>query len=183
MAQLFSLGIMRVLLFISALLLFGCTKTHQKAEPPVVIKPCILDEVLQRAEFADAIKQAERDLPDDKWKDTPWRMNNSRDRREFTVATNVLATVEPKFSKMSVTELVHALKVVPHPNLGDFGGVAGYVYVIGNSDIIKQIKSRPKDELRVLPSLADDRLEVYDGPQGSGDTLDMLIHWEILHDR
>jgi hypothetical protein len=174
---------MRVLVFISALLLFGCTKPQQKAEPPVVIQPCILDKALQRAEFAEAIKQAERDLPDDKWRDKPWRMNESRDRREFAVATNILATVEPKFSQMSVTELVHALKISPRLAPEDFGGVAGYVYEIGNAEIIKQIQSRPKDELSVLPSLADDKVEVYEGPQGPGDTLGDLIHWRILKDR
>src|SRR5262245_13209960 len=168
---------MRVLLFIWALLVFGCSAAHKPSEPAVVIPSTIFDEALHRPEFAEAIKQAERDLPDDKWQDKPWRENISRDRREFAVATNILATVEPKFRHMSVTELVHSLKVVPRVAPDDFVGVAGYVYVIGNMDIIKQIQSRPKDEWRVLPSLADDKVQVYEGPQGPGDTLDTLIHW------
>jgi hypothetical protein len=175
---------MRALLLISALLMFGCSASHKQTDqPPVAIRPCILDEALQRSEFAEAIKQAERDLPDDRWQDKPWRENISRDRRAFAVATNILATVEPKFSQLSVTELIHALKVVPRISGEDFLGVAGYVYVIGNSEIIKQIQSRPKDELSVLPGLADDKVEVYEGPQGPGDTLDALINWRILKDR
>src|SRR4051794_30281546 len=118
---------MRVLLFISALLMFGCSASHKQTEQPVAIPPCILDEAFQRPEFAAAIKQAERDLSDDTWHDKPWHRNFSRDRREVAVATNILATVEPKFSQMSVTELVHALKVVPRISGEDFEGVAGYV--------------------------------------------------------
>jgi hypothetical protein len=175
---------MRVLLLISALFVFGCSASHKQTEqPPVAIQPCILDEALQRSEFAEAIKQAERDLPDDKWQDKPWRANISRARREVAVSTNILATAEPKFSQMSVTELIHALKVVPRIGGDDFVGVAGYVYTIGNAEIIKQIQSRPKDELSVLPGLANDKMEVYEGPQGPGDTLDDLVHWRILKDR
>ena len=143
----------------------------------------MLDAALQQPEVADVIKQAERDLPDDTWQDKPWRANVSRTEREYEVATNILATFEPKFSQMTVAELIHALKVVPYPSLDDFRGVAGDVYEMGNRAIIRQIKSRPAEELRVLPGLADDKLEVYEGPQGPGDTLFSLIHWEILHDK
>jgi hypothetical protein len=174
---------MRAFLAISALLLCGCGESNQKAEPPVVIHPTILDEALARPEYADAIKQAERTLPDDHWNTGPMHMNLSREDREASVATNILATIEPKFSQMSVTELVHSLKVSARLTGEDFGGVAGYVYEIGNIDIIKQIQSRPKDELRVLPSLADDKVEVYDGSQGAGYTLDEVIHYKILKDR
>ncbi len=111
------------------------------------------------------------------------RMNLSRERREMSVATNILATVEPKFGQMSVIELIRALKVVPLLSGKDFGGVAGYVYEIGNIEIIKQIQSRPKEEWRVLPSLADDKVEVWDGPNGRGYTLAQMIHLEILHDK
>jgi hypothetical protein len=181
--ELDSLGIMRIALVISALLLCGCGASHQQTQSPVVIPPTILDEALARPEYADAIKQAERTLPDDQWNNSPMHMNLSRERREMSVATNILATIEPKFSQMSVTELVHTLKVEPRLSGEDFGGVAGYVYEIGNIEIIKQIQSRPKDELRVLPSLADDKVEVYEGSQGPGATLDELIHYRILKDR
>jgi len=174
---------MRALLAISALLLCGCGASNQKTEPPVVIHPTILDEALARPEYADDIKQAERTLPDDHWNTSPMHMNLSREDREISVATNILATVEPKFSQMSVTELIHSLKISPRLTLEDFGGVAGYVYEDGNIDIIKQIQSRPKDEWRVLPSLADDKVEVYDGTQGAGYTLAEVIHLEILHDK
>ena len=101
----------------------------------------------------------------------------------MSVATNILATVEPKFTRMSVTELVHSLKVVPHLSGEDFGGVACYVYEIGNHDILVEIKSRSKAELEVLPSLADDRVEVWEGSQGPGYTLAEWIHWRILQDK
>jgi len=65
----------------------------------------------------------------------------------------------------------------------DISGVSERVFDFGNTMIKSEIKSRPKSELDVLPSLADGRVWIYTGIQGPPETLDSLIHWEILHDR
>jgi hypothetical protein len=150
----------RATLIILALLLCGCGESHQQTKPPVIPQSTILDKALARPEYAEAIKQAERTLPDDEWNNDPMHMNLSREQREMSVATNILGTVEPRLKQMTVTELVHSLKIVPRLSYGDFGGVACYVYEIGNHEILLEIKSRPKAELEVLPSLADDQVEV-----------------------
>ena len=49
--------------------------------------------------------------------------------------------------------------------------------------IIAEIQSRPRSELTALPSLADQWLDLYEGPQGPGDSLDFVIHYRILKDR
>jgi hypothetical protein len=54
-----------------------------------------LDDALANPVYAEAIKQAERDLPDDKWMTTPFRANQSRAGRVYSVGTNILAGVEP----------------------------------------------------------------------------------------
>ena len=174
---------MRSAILMSVLLFCGCSASLHQSESPVIPQSTILDKTLARPEYTDAIKQAERDLPNDNWKEKPWRMNESRGDREFNIATNILASIEPKFRHMNVTELVRALKVTPRPSPEDFEGVSGYVYELGNEKIIAEIQSRPKDEWRVLPSLADDKVEVYEGPQGPGDSLASLINWRILHDQ
>jgi hypothetical protein len=175
---------MRIALVMSALLICGCGASHHHAAPPVIPQSTILDEALAKPEYADAIKQAERDLPDDMLRDIPWHMNVSREGREFQVATNILARIEPKLKRMSVMELVRSLKVEDWMlQTNDFSGVSEKVFKLGNTMITSEIKSRPKSELEVLPSLADGRVWIYTGVQGPPDTLDSLIHWEILHDR
>jgi len=181
--SLMPMGMRLGLIFCACLALFGCHKPAPKVWTPPVIPPCILDDALQRPEFADAIKQAEQVYPDDIWGTKPWRINESQDRREYAVATNVLAVVEPKFSHMTVTELVRALKLIPSPGVEQFDGVSGYVYEIGNHEIVKEIEARPKNELGVLAGMADDKVEIYDGPQGFSETLDAWIHLDILKDR
>jgi hypothetical protein len=72
--------------------------------------------------------------------------------------------------RLSVTELIGSLKVVPYPDgllTNSFSGVCGYVYRDGNLMIIREIKSRSKIELAVLPGLANDTVAIWTGPQGS----------------
>ena len=165
---------------ILVLLAWGCAAPHQRgALPP----PGILDKALHKAAYADAIRQAERDLPTDEWHDTPWRYNITRGQREWAVARQILAEISPEAKKMSVTQLVRSLKVTSRFAPDDFGGVAGCVYQSGNAMLIAEIQSRPESELKVLPSLTDEWLDLYEGPQGPGDSLDFVIHYRILKDR
>jgi hypothetical protein len=161
-------------------LVCGCTATHPRGTLP---PPGVLDRVVSNAAYADAIKQAERDLPGDEWIGPPMRHNASRSRREGAVAQGMLAEVSPELKRMSVTQLVRSLKVTSRFAPDDFAGVAGCVYQSGNAMIIAEIQARPKSELKVLPSLGDQWLDVYEGPQGPGDSLDFVIHDRILKDR
>ncbi len=177
---------MRTIVAIWALLICGCDRPHPSAEVAkahVWQKTTILDEVLLSPEYVDAIKQAECDLPDDEWRDKPWRMNLSRERREHPLATRMLADIQPKLKSMSVTELVQGLKLLTYPEgvlTNSFGGVAYYVYRDGNLMIIQEIKLRPKKDLLVLTNLADDKVVVWEGSQGPCATLADVIHHRIL---
>jgi hypothetical protein len=146
----------------------------------VALPASILDEVLRTPEFSNAVAQAERDLPSDYWEHTPFRYNSSRARREAEVARTMLAEIEPRLKTMGVTDLVRALKVYDYPMLNTIPGVAGYVYLYGNQMIIGEIKSRPTSELAVLPGLADDKLQVYEGEQGYLNKLSQVIYFQIL---
>ena len=182
-AQLDSLAIMRGALIITALLLCGCGPSNRQTESSVIAQPTILDEVLAKPEYAEAIKQAESDLPADERRDKPWPINDSRSRRESSVAQKMLAEIQPRLERMSVTELIRSLKVTPRLSGASFEGVSADVYSGGNRMIIAEIQSRPKYELAVLPSLADASVDVWEGIQGPGATLAELIHYRILHDK
>jgi hypothetical protein len=138
----------------------------------------ILDGALEKPEYAEATKQAERDLPGDKWTDKPWHMNVSQDEREHQLTMKILDELEPQFKRMSVTELVRAFKVVPNSPAGvliNVGHVQESVYFNGNMEIMKEIKSRPKEELKVLPNLADDSFVIFLRPQGPMMTLSDFV--------
>jgi hypothetical protein len=121
-------------------------------------------------------------LPTDEWKEEPFHRNDSRERREMALAAKVLDGVKPGLRKMDVTALVKSLKVFPYLGslTNDISGVAYYVYRDGNQMIINELRSRPKSELQVLNQLADDKVEVFEGAQGPGDTLAELIKHRIL---
>lgn len=168
---------MRIVIIILCLVLCGCTSPHR---PAAASSRGILDEVLAKPAHASAVQQAERDLPADEWEDTPYRHNVSRFQRESAVALAMLRETAPKLKKMSVTELVRSLKVTSRDDLGGFNGVAGDVFEWGNAMIIAEIQLRPKEELKVLSGLAEENVVVYEGTQGPGDTLAMLIHSRLL---
>ena len=141
-----------------------------------------LDEVLTKSEYAGAIRQAERDLPDDRWDGANGHYNVSRSGRESAVASKILADIKPSVRNMSVSQLMQSLKVVSYPTgilTNDFFGVRGDVYARGNFMIIKEIKSRPKSELAVLPSFADERVAIWTGPDGSVTTLTDFVEYDV----
>ena len=150
-----------------------------KQSHPAATQYTILDEALAKPEYADAIKQAERDLPDDEWADKPFRQNMSREQRDYRVATNILAEIEPKLKQLSVTELVRSLKIEYSPAVDVTNNpteVAEDVYLDGFDMIKTEIQSRPKKDLEVLPSLADDRVWLFTGSQGPPETLESFVH-------
>lgn len=170
---------MRATLILSALLLCGCGVSHQQAKPPAVTQYTIFDEALAKPEYAYAIKQAERDLPDDEWANKAFRQNMSREQRDYRVATNILAEIEPKLKQMSVTELIQSLRVDYSPAFdvtNDPTDVAEDVYLVGFDMVKKEIQSRPKKELEVLPGLADGNVLLDTGEQGPPETLESFVH-------
>lgn len=161
----------------------GCGEKPGRDTRGVLPPPGILDHTLVKASYSNTIAEAERDLPTDEWNDKPWRFNVTRFHREWAVAQKMLEEISPELKKMTVAQLVRSLKVTSRFAPDDFGGVAGCVYESGNAAIISEIQSRPKEELGVLPSLADPWLDVWEGPQGPGDSLEIIIHYRILKDR
>ena len=162
-------GQMRSAFMVSVLLLCGCGTTHPAAKPDPAAQETVFDVALAEPRYSDAIRQAEREVPGDERIDKPFPANVSRERREYQVATNILAELKPKLKQMSVTELVLSLKIESAPGVvvsNDFSGVASDVYVGGYNMIKKEILSRPKKQLQVLPGLADGSVWLYTGPQG-----------------
>src|SRR2546426_1098859 len=100
----------------SLLLLCACNNSPQTPPPAQLASPqaTLLDEVLVSPAFSNEISQAERDLPDDKWEQQPYRFNASRAQREIKVADMMLQDIKPKLKQLTVTELVRALKVLPY---------------------------------------------------------------------
>jgi hypothetical protein len=170
---------MRGIFVILVLLVCGCASTHQ----PVSSRRTILDDVLTKGEYADAVRQAERDLPGDEWIDFKGHRNASRSTREQAVAFKMLADIKPTVEAMSVTQLVQSLKVVPYPAgilTNDFSGVCGDVYELGNLMITKEIKSRPKSQLESLSGLADDQVVIWTGPEGPVTTLTEFVKYDVF---
>ncbi len=172
-----------LLIFAAALLLCSCKDSPRSTEPRIIFPHTFLDDVLAEPQYAEEIKKAERDLPDDEWSNDPFRDNVSRNHREIGVAERMLAQIQPRVKKMTVTDLFKSLKVFPRAAAMSFPGVAYYLYRDGNRMIVEEIRSRPKNELGVLPGLADENWIVWDGAQGSLNSLEELIHFEILNDR
>ena len=173
---------MRTTFILSALLLCGCTVSRQAANPSAPSQLSVFDEALANLKYVNAIRQAERDLPGDTMVKKPFPANLTRERREYQVATNILAELEPRLKQMSVTRLVQSLKVEGGPSpqaSASWGGVADFVYVGGYALIKKEIQARPANELRVLPGLADDSVWLYTGPQGPPVTLADFVQREV----
>ena len=170
---------MRLTSAILLVILCACNKPGGSSAPrhTAPLPHSILDEVLAEQQYSNAIAQAKRDLPTDKWEQRPFRFNSSRAHREGEIARMLLAEVRPRLKLMSVTALVKSLKTDPG---GSFGGVADPLYAGGNTMIVEEIKSRPRAELAVLPKLADDKAFVYGGAQGSGYSLAEVIYVEVL---
>jgi hypothetical protein len=179
----FNRSTMRVSFIISVLLLSGCAASHPSSEWSSTAQNTILDQVVAKREYRSDIKQAEQDLPGDQWREQPWRSNVSRFHRESGVAQQMLDEIRPKLKQMTVTELARSLKVTPRMHFPNVAGVAYYVFRDGNRMIISEIQSRPKSELSVLPGLADENMELWEGDQGPGDSLAEVIHYRILNDR
>ena len=169
---------MRSTFVILMFLICGCASTHK----PASSHQTFLDEVLSKTEYADTIQQAERDLPDDRWESSNGHYNVSRSIRESAVASKILADIKPTVREMSVSQLMQSLKVVSYPMgilTNDFFGVRGDVYARGNFMITKEIKSRPKSELAVLPSFADERVAIWTGPDGPVTTLTDFVKYDV----
>jgi len=176
---------MRLIILAATMIVCSCSRTPHQMQSSIqnTGRLTILEYVLTEPRYSNAVAQAERDLPHDQWSDKPWRQNNSREQRELAVATKMLENVEIQFKMMNVTQLVKSLKVFPYLGslTNSISGVEYYVYRNGNQMIINEIKARPKSELQVLPILSDDKLEVFEGAQGAGDTLADVIKHRILN--
>jgi hypothetical protein len=173
---------MRATFVLSALLLCGCAAPHKTAKPIAPAQVSVFDQALANPKYMNAIRQAERDLPGDTKVEKPFPANLSRERREYQVATNILAELEPKLKRMTATRLVHSLKVEGVPSAVEthsLGGVADFVYVGGYALIKREIQSRPEHELWVLSGLADDSVWLYTGPQGPPVTLADFVQREV----
>jgi hypothetical protein len=177
---------MRISLLLSALLVCGCAAPRHQAKSPLILPTSIFDDVLTKPQYADAIREAERDLPADRWVAGKGRSNVSRSERECAVVSNILSDLRPTLHAMSATELVRALKVVPYPDglfTNDFSTVRQDLYQRGNFAISKEIKSRPDSELTVLAPLADDHFVIWTGPDGSVTTLGAFVEYEVHEKR
>src|SRR2546426_10083805 len=98
-------------LITSVILLCACNRPSQTSPRAQLAPPraTLFDEALVSPAFSNAVGQAERDLPDDKWEEQPYRFNASQ--REIKVADMILQDIKPKLKQLTVTELVRALKV------------------------------------------------------------------------
>lgn len=168
---------MRVSCVILVFGLSACTQLQKPSiGPPTQPKETLLDEILLAPAYSTSVAQAESDLPEDNWVNEPWRQNVSREKRTADVADKMLKEIQPKLKSMTVTQLAKALKLVPCRSLSvSFSGVAYYLYMDGNQMILSEIRSRPRRELGVLRHFATDKLEVFEGAQGSGDTLAQVV--------
>lgn len=169
-------------------LMFGCSEQPRRTSTwKDWAQPTILDTALKKAEYSNAMVQAERDLAEDNWRTNVFGPENlSRGLRESAVGETMLEEIKPRLKGMTVTELIESLKAVPYPEgalTNDYEGVTGYVYYWGNQAILDEIKSRPTNELQVLRGLVTDKIDVYRGPQGPMSLLDSIIKYEILGDK
>jgi hypothetical protein len=166
-----------LLVLLVSLLTSGCGKNASKHAAAANLQfGATLDELLAVPEYSSAIAEAQRDLPQDKWEEKPFHHNESRAQREGAVAQSMLDHIRPRLQQMNAIDLVRSLKVHRYPAIESFPGVAEYVYAWGNCTIIKELQSRPRGQLEAAARLADDKLEVYEGPQGSGETLADVIN-------
>jgi hypothetical protein len=167
-------GIFVILMF----LVCGCASTHK----PAASHKTFLDWALTKSVYADDIRQAERDLPNDRWESSNGHYNVSRSMRENAVASKILADIKPTVRKMSVPQLMQSLKVVSYPMgilTNDFSGVRGDVYCRGNFTITTEIKSRPRGQLEFLQGFADDRVAIWTGPNGPVATLTDFVKYDV----
>src|SRR2546425_8368700 len=98
-------------LITSVILLCACNRPSQTSPRAQLAPPraTLLDEALVSPAFSNALGQAERDLPDDKWEEQPYHFNSTRAHRESEVADMMLQHIKPKLKQLSVTELVSSL--------------------------------------------------------------------------
>jgi hypothetical protein len=100
------------------IMICGCSRAPREAPlAQAWAQPTILDRVLAKADYSNALVQAECDLPSDKWRTNFFGPRNvSRDDRESAVGEAMIATIKPCLKDMSVTELIKSLKAMPYPD-------------------------------------------------------------------
>ncbi len=146
--------------------------------------PSVLDQLLMPESVVARVRQAERDLPADKWETLPkiGHTNRSRSAREIDLAHELLPTIRPRMANMSARELLGTLKAFPYAEYGSFPGVAYYIYRDGNQMIIKELASRSASELSSLRPFRDDRHEVFTGDSGPPLSIGDLVRYDLLHE-
>jgi hypothetical protein len=146
--------------------------------------PSVLEQLLMPESAVVRVREAERDLPTDKWETLPkiGHTNRSRSAREIGLAHELLPTIRPSIAKMSARELLESLKTFPYPEYGSFPGVAYYIYRDGNQMIIKELAGRSAKELSSLRPFRDDRHEVFTGDSGPPLSVGDLVRYDLLHE-
>lgn len=148
------------------------------------ISTSVLAQLLTLEGVVTRVREAERDLPSDKWETLPkiGHTNRSRSAREIDLAHELLQMIRPRITKMSARELLESLKTFPYAEYGSFPGVAYYIYRDGNQMLIKELASRSASELTSLRPFRDDRREVFTGDSGPPSSLGELVRYDLLHE-
>ena len=139
-----------------------------------------MDRILSSPEFSSAIRDAELDLDSDEWSEKPWHYNRSRSMRELSVAARMILTIKPELQRMSVIELMGALKTTPPGSSPSFSGVAYYLFRDGNQAIVDTIRMRPKEERAAAAQFKDSLDEFWEGDNGPGNTVGQMVRSRLL---
>jgi hypothetical protein len=172
-----------VLVVVCLLLASGCGSKNPQAEIPAQsTKPSLLDEILASDNIVLRINAAQQDQPSDEWRDDSrgGRYNATRSQRASDLALKLLDTLPPRLRTLSAQQLVDALKVSPDGQEESFSGVAYYVYLIGNTMIMNELKAKPRSELEKLWNLRKDRRSIYTGDSGGMWTIGDLVTHHLL---
>jgi hypothetical protein len=162
-----------------ALFLAGCiclAAGCKMAQPNGQIQIGLLDQQFCRLNVQERVREAERDLPGDRWetaiagaKKSSGTWNQTRRDREANLAEELLNNLQPILSEDSVAELLACLKTYPQDSDLVLTGVASYYYDRGNQRVIEELRKRPKRELSCLRHHLSDNREIYqeNGPYSS----------------
>ena len=158
----------RILSFGALVLVTASCSRDSSPVVPSLSGHSIFDTLLSRPSVSERVKQAELDLPGDVYKSAgvgtarPMHWNDSRQTRELDIGRELLRELQPALKRMSVSDLISAMKLYPRLTPTCPSGVAYVLYGEGNKMIIDEIESRPVQQLAPLNSLAkDQKYEVF----------------------
>jgi hypothetical protein len=156
----------------------GCSKGRDvNAESEAWPATNIFDAILKQPSFAARVRAAEQDLPGDQWdgRDKGGNpINTTRSGREVQIAVEVVNEGKPRLKMMSTRDLFFSLKTY-RIDQSEFRGVEYRMHLIGNSEIMSELRSRSPRSIKQLSRLRFPHREVWTGAGGPPLAVDEVI--------